>query len=112
MLDVARETYKENVGDIHDLCTSLSTEHSLALSLTYIERGGGFWLTLAKDDLEGQLPRGFLNVTTKGAKYIFTTLELVRTIQWTTELRRTQPCRVEKTQCTNERCTRRGCYAK
>lgn len=104
MLDVARETYKENIGDIHDLCTSLSTEHGLPLSLTYIEKGGGFWLTIAKDDLEEQLPRGFLNVTTKGAKYIFTTLELVRTIRrlW---ICRTQLCRVEKAQCANERCT-------
>lgn len=112
MLDVARETYKENVGDIHDLCSSLSTEHSLALSLSYIEKGGGFWLTLAKDDLEGQLPRGFLNVTTKGVKYIFTTLELVRTIHRCVDMWRAQFRRAEKTQCPNERCTRRGPYAK
>lgn len=77
MLDVARETFKENVGDIQDLCASLSAEYSLPLSLSYNERGGGFWLMLNKDELEEELPRGFLNVTTRGAKFVFTTLELV-----------------------------------
>lgn len=78
MLDVARETYKENVSDIHELCQSLSNEHNLPFSLVYVERGGGFWLTVPKDDVEGDLPRGFLNVSTKGAKYMFTSLDLVR----------------------------------
>lgn len=77
MLDVARETFKENVGDIQELCASLSTEHNLSFSLTYNERGGGFWLTLSKDELEGELPRGFVNVTSRGTKFVFTTLELV-----------------------------------
>lgn len=77
MLDVARETYKENVSDIQEICSSLGAEHGLPLALTYIERGGGFWLTLDKADLEEELPRGFLNVTSRGAKYTFTNLELV-----------------------------------
>lgn len=77
MLDVARETYKENVSDIHELCNSLGSEHNLPFSLTYVERGGGFWLTVPKDDVEDDLPRGFLNVSSKGAKYMFTSLELV-----------------------------------
>ena len=77
MLDVARETYKENVSDIFDLNRTLSEEHNLPLALTYQERGGGFWFTLSKDDLEGELPRGFLNVTARGAKWFFTSMELV-----------------------------------
>ncbi|KAF8327173.1 muts domain V-domain-containing protein [Cantharellus anzutake] len=76
MLDVARETYKENVDDIFELRAQLSQEHNLPLSMEYQERGGGFWFTIAKGDLEGELPRGFLNVTTKGAKWCFTSMEL------------------------------------
>lgn len=76
MLDVARETYKENVDDILELNAQLSQEYSIPLSLEYQERGGGFWFTVVKDHLEGELPRGFLNVTTKGAKWCFTSMEL------------------------------------
>ncbi|KAG9223529.1 hypothetical protein CCMSSC00406_0007021 [Pleurotus cornucopiae] len=39
LLDVARETYKENVGDIYQLNRSLSEVHSLSLSLVYQETG-------------------------------------------------------------------------
>ncbi|KAF9505616.1 hypothetical protein BS47DRAFT_1322283 [Hydnum rufescens UP504] len=76
MLDVARETYKENVSDIFELNRTLSEEHNLPLALTYQERGGGFWFTVSKDDLEDELPRGFLNVTARGAKWFFTSMEL------------------------------------
>lgn len=83
MLDVARETYKENVSDIHELAQTLSSEHDLPLSITYVERGGGFWFNVPKNEVGGEggggeLPRGFLNVSSKGAKFVFTSLELVR----------------------------------
>ncbi|KAF8315442.1 hypothetical protein DL93DRAFT_2166804 [Clavulina sp. PMI_390] len=76
MLDVARETFKENVSDIQELCSLLKAEHDLPLVLTYNESGGGFWLAIDKDELEGELPRGFINVSTKGDKWICTTLDL------------------------------------
>lgn len=78
MLDVARATYKENVGDIHDLQRSITEEHNLPFALTYQKRGGGFWFSLSKNDLEdAELPRGFINISTKGNKWMFTSLELV-----------------------------------
>ncbi|KAG8983799.1 MutS protein msh4, partial [Tulasnella sp. 427] len=76
LLDVARETYRENVGDILDLCKSLASEHDLPYNPTFIESSGGFWLTIRKDELSGELPRGCINVTSKGVKWKFTTLEL------------------------------------
>lgn len=79
LLDVARETYKENVGDIFALCRSLSEAHELPLQLVYQEGANGFVLTLKKTELEdgGELPRGFLNVSSSKGRYVFTTLELV-----------------------------------
>lgn len=77
MLDVARATYKENVGDVQELRQSLCDEHELRIESFYQERGGGFWFAVKKDDVQGELPRGFLNVTSKGVKWIFTTMELV-----------------------------------
>ncbi|KDQ19146.1 hypothetical protein BOTBODRAFT_485037 [Botryobasidium botryosum FD-172 SS1] len=76
LLDVAREAYKENVGDIFTLCETLSEEHDLPLALEYEEKGGGFWLTVKKDRVEGSLPQDFINVSSKKAKWIFTTMEL------------------------------------
>ncbi|KAG8921608.1 MutS protein msh4 [Tulasnella sp. 408] len=76
LLDVARETYKENVGDILDLCKSLASDHELPFTPTFVESAGGFWLTVRKDEVRGDLPRGCINVSSKGAKWKFTTLEL------------------------------------
>ncbi|KAG9045604.1 MutS protein msh4 [Tulasnella sp. UAMH 9824] len=76
LLDVARETYKENVGDILDLCKSLASDHELPFTPTFVESAGGFWLTIRKDEVQGDLPRGCINVSSKGAKWKFTTLEL------------------------------------
>ncbi|KAH7910010.1 muts domain V-domain-containing protein [Hygrophoropsis aurantiaca] len=74
LLDVARETYKENVGDIHELCTSLCAKHSLPLTLVYQE--SGFVLALKKDELEGELPKGFLHVSMQKGRWLFSALEL------------------------------------
>ncbi|KAF7373569.1 MutS 4 [Mycena sanguinolenta] len=74
LLDVARETYKENVGDIFALNRTLSETHGLPLSLIYQETG--FVFTLRKTDLEGELPRGFINATLKKGKWTFTSMDL------------------------------------
>ena len=110
MLDVARETYQENVDDILELKAQLSQEYGIPLSLEYQERGGGFWFTVVKDHLEGELPRGFLNVTTKGAKWCFTSMELVSHMG---SLRAPRPDRhsTEEEECKDERCARRSSLA-
>ncbi|KAG6820131.1 hypothetical protein H0H93_005006 [Arthromyces matolae] len=72
LLDVARETYKENVGDIFQLNRTLSEEHELPLTLVYQE--GGFVFTLKKTELVGELPKGFVNVSCKKGKWVFTSL--------------------------------------
>jgi len=75
LLDVARETYKENVGDIYQLNRTLSQTHDLPLSLVYQDTG--FVFSLKKDALEGELPEGFINVTAKKGKYMFSSMDLV-----------------------------------
>lgn len=82
LLDVARETYKENVGDIYMLNSALSDTHGLPLSLVYQE--SGFVFSLKKTDLEGagvgaQLPKGFINPTVKKGKWLFSSMDLVST---------------------------------
>ncbi|KAJ8088885.1 MutS protein msh4 [Marasmius tenuissimus] len=74
LLDVARETYKENVGDIYTLNTTLSEAHGLPLTLVYLE--SGFVFSLKKSDVEDGLPKGFINATLKKAKWQFSTMEL------------------------------------
>ncbi|KAJ7938405.1 muts domain V-domain-containing protein [Mycena leptocephala] len=74
LLDVARETYKENVGDIFALNRTLSDTHGLPLSLMYQETG--FVFTLRKNELDGELPRGFINATLKKGKWTFTSMDL------------------------------------
>ena len=78
LLDVARETYKENVGDIFTLNSALSEEHGLPLTLVY--QDSGFVFTLKKSDLEGELPSGFVNVSAKKGKWVFSSVELVSVI--------------------------------
>ncbi|THG99004.1 hypothetical protein EW026_g3280 [Hermanssonia centrifuga] len=74
LLDVARETYKENIGDIFALNTALTEEHEIPLTLVYQDTG--FVFTLKKTELEGELPRGFINVTSKKGKWVFSSVEL------------------------------------
>ncbi|KAF7321085.1 MutS 4 [Mycena chlorophos] len=76
LLDVARETYKENVQDIFALNTKLSETHELPLTLMY--REGGFVFTLKKTDLSQNetLPRGFINAQLKKNKWTFSSMEL------------------------------------
>ncbi|KAG5643810.1 hypothetical protein DXG03_009585 [Asterophora parasitica] len=74
LLDVARETYKENVGDIFQLNRTLSEEHELPLSLVYQDTG--FVFTLKKNELEGELPKGFINVSMRKGKWVFSSMDL------------------------------------
>ncbi|KDR68697.1 hypothetical protein GALMADRAFT_146051 [Galerina marginata CBS 339.88] len=74
LLDVARETYKENIGDIYQLNRTLSEEHDLPLTLVYQETG--FIFALKKIELEGELPKGFVNVAMKKGRWMFSSMEL------------------------------------
>ncbi|KAG9310368.1 muts domain V-domain-containing protein [Chiua virens] len=77
LLDVARETFRENVGDIYQLNTALSQKHELPITLVYQE--SRFVFALKKDDLEGELPRGFLNVSAQKGRWLFSSMELKKT---------------------------------
>ncbi|KAJ6630078.1 muts domain V-domain-containing protein [Mycena sp. CBHHK59/15] len=74
LLDVARETYKENVGDIFALNRTLSETHGLPLALIYQETG--FVFTLRKNEVDGELPRGFINASFKKGKWAFSSMDL------------------------------------
>ncbi|KAI0761165.1 muts domain V-domain-containing protein [Trametes elegans] len=79
LLDVARETYKENVNDIYALRSRLSEEHDLPLMLVYRDSDAGFVFALKKADLEdagGELPRGFIDVTGQKGRLVFSSIEL------------------------------------
>ena len=76
LLDVARETYKENIGDIYHLNRMLSEQHNLPFMMVYQDTG--FVFALRKTDLEGELPEGFVNVVLKKGRWIFSSMELVR----------------------------------
>lgn len=75
-MDVARETYKENVGDIYQLSSALGEEHSLPLTLVYQEKG--FVFAIKKDELDGELPKGFINVSAQRGRWLFSSMDLVR----------------------------------
>lgn len=76
LLDVARETFKENVADIYQLGRELSEAHGLPLALVY--RDSGFVFQLKKSEAEDELPAEFINVTQKKGRVVFSTLDLVR----------------------------------
>ncbi|KAG1809868.1 muts domain V-domain-containing protein [Suillus plorans] len=74
LLDVARETFKENVADIYQLNHALSERHSLPLTLVYQE--SGFVFALKKDELEDELPKGFINVSAQRGRWLFSSIDL------------------------------------
>ncbi|KAA1468307.1 hypothetical protein DENSPDRAFT_771670 [Dentipellis sp. KUC8613] len=74
LLDVARETYKENIGDIMALDKALSEKHGLPLTLVY--QDNGFVFALKKNDIEGDLPFGFVNVSMRKGRWLFSSMEL------------------------------------
>ncbi|KAG9126082.1 MutS protein msh4 [Ceratobasidium sp. 392] len=76
-LDVARETYRENVTDIIDLQNELTKEHDLPLGLQYQENGFVFILKKGDTPEGGKLPAAFINVSAKkNQKWTFSHLEL------------------------------------
>ncbi len=72
---MARETYKENVGDIYALNTTLSEQHDLPLTLIYHDTG--FVFSLKKSDVIEELPKGFINTSLKKGRWQFSSMELV-----------------------------------
>ncbi|TBU46298.1 muts domain V-domain-containing protein [Dichomitus squalens] len=79
LLDVARETYKENVGDIYALRNRLVEEHNIPLTLSYRDSDAGFVFSLKKTDLDdagGELPRGFVDATPQKGRWVFSSIEL------------------------------------
>ena len=110
LLDVARETFKENVADIYQLGRELSEAHGLPLTLVY--RDSGFVFQLKKSEAEDELPAEFINVTQKKGRVVFSTLDLVRLSlsigDFPVLVLITTPARKEKTKCENERCVGRG----
>ncbi|KAF8641530.1 hypothetical protein AX16_009908 [Volvariella volvacea WC 439] len=75
LLDVARETYKENVGDIYELSKMLTERYNLPLVLVYQETG--FVFALKKSDLdESDLPDEFINASARRGRVTFTSIEL------------------------------------
>lgn len=57
------------------LGTTLSEKHGFPLSLVYQE--SGFVLALRKTEWEGELPKGFLHVSSQKGRWLFSTMELV-----------------------------------
>ncbi|KAI0044058.1 hypothetical protein FA95DRAFT_1497685 [Auriscalpium vulgare] len=74
LLDVARETYKENVGDIQALHRALVEQHDLPIALIY--QDSGFAFAMKKGDLDGKLPSGFTNEAVQKGRYVFSSVDL------------------------------------
>ncbi|CAE6506204.1 unnamed protein product [Rhizoctonia solani] len=78
LLDVARETYRENVTDIIELQGELSKEHDLPISMQW--QNNGFIFVLKKADVPPgtkSLPGPFINASMqKNGKWTFSHLEL------------------------------------
>ncbi|EJD04505.1 uncharacterized protein FOMMEDRAFT_83663 [Fomitiporia mediterranea MF3/22] len=78
LLDVARETYKENISDIFQLNRDLSEQHGLPLQLIHQEHGFAF--TLKNSELEEagltELPKCFINATARKGKWFFESMDL------------------------------------
>ncbi|GAA5871540.1 hypothetical protein JCM8547_001367 [Rhodosporidiobolus lusitaniae] len=85
LLDVARETYRENVSDAHDLADALRVQQNDACetleTLSLVPTGNsGFVLQVTKDEWEEKGGargwKGFVNVSKKGKKIEMSTLDL------------------------------------
>ncbi|KAM0752833.1 hypothetical protein T439DRAFT_299108 [Meredithblackwellia eburnea MCA 4105] len=75
LLEVARETYRENISDAFEMCEDLSKQHGL--DITLVHSNSGFVFSCAASELEDKrLPKGFVNQTKKGKKVEFMSMEL------------------------------------
>lgn len=81
LLDVARETYRENITDIMELQADLSKEHGIPLALQYQDNGFIFFLKKGDSPEGGKLPAPFINVSAKkNGRWTFSHLELVSVV--------------------------------
>ncbi|KZO99190.1 hypothetical protein CALVIDRAFT_404861 [Calocera viscosa TUFC12733] len=75
LLDVARETYKEDIAEVYALQRRLAEEHDLPIDLQWTENG--FYFTVKKDEVpNGRFPKGFVDVSAKGTKWICSSMDL------------------------------------
>ncbi|KAF1953836.1 hypothetical protein CC80DRAFT_537117 [Byssothecium circinans] len=81
LLDVARQTYKENQGDAYLYVTELGENYNLGTTIKY-ETSRGFYIQIPKSDLEQfehrQLPPVFTNVVKRKNYVECQTLELMK----------------------------------
>ncbi|GAA5880327.1 hypothetical protein JCM16303_003899 [Sporobolomyces ruberrimus] len=76
-LDVARETYRENINDVHELRDALKARVGFEISLVNTDKGD-FLLECSKEDWaeHGREARELINVNDKGKTVRFSSLEL------------------------------------
>lgn len=103
LLDVARETFKENVGDIMQLTSNISEECGIPISSLYQENG--FVFCAKKSDVDGDFPTGFINITSRGQRWLFSSVELV-CMFLSRILQDFDMTSTEKEKCQIERCAR------
>ncbi|KAJ4255775.1 MutS protein msh4 [Fusarium falciforme] len=78
MLDVARQTYKEQTEEVHKYLDRLNETHGFSASLKY-DNGRKYWFRLRAADFEGRpLPDEFINVVRKKDKIECQTLALIK----------------------------------
>jgi DNA mismatch repair protein MSH4 len=75
LLDVSRETFKENVGDVLQLANQMTEELGFTVISTFKE--SGFIFSVKKSEADSGLPKVCINVTAKGETWVFSTVELV-----------------------------------
>ncbi|KAF9420065.1 hypothetical protein BGZ94_009231 [Podila epigama] len=78
LLDVARLTYKETIGDIFEVVNGYAEQYGINLKIQF-NANMGYHLSITTDLLDGRpLPLVFVNVVKKGKLLTFTTLELIK----------------------------------
>ena len=82
LLDVARETYKENISDVDELLKDIQAKHPGRFDEVRLEYSAtaGFTFVISEDVLEergGELPRSFNRLAKKGKKIVFSCIDLV-----------------------------------
>ncbi|KAJ3344291.1 MutS protein msh4 [Gonapodya sp. JEL0774] len=78
LLDIARQTYQENVHDVFQLASTLSDTHGLPFKLLWADRTG-FQLSVSREAVEASqngLPAIFVNASWKKKTVVGTTVEL------------------------------------
>lgn len=84
----------------------MAEKHGLPLTLVYQENG--FVFTLRKDELEGELPKGFINVTSQKGRWQFSSMELVCANPCGSNLHSFDLVFPEEDECKDERCIGRS----